>query len=79
MMDPEVLGEVLADFLSLDHGYPLSAVSAYVEDMEQIEHIMRFADPVGAMVTMQRGAIPALPTAGEARNYIRQSEPNMGG
>jgi fructokinase len=50
-----------------------------VEDMKQIERLLRFANAVGAMVTMQRGAIPALPTEAEARNFIRQREPRMVG
>jgi fructokinase len=48
-----------------------------IEDMEQIEHILRFANAVGAMVTMQRGAIPALPMETEVRNFIRQRESDM--
>jgi fructokinase len=45
-----------------------------MEDTEQIERILRFANAVGAMVTMQRGAIPALPTEMEVRNFIRKRE-----
>jgi fructokinase len=50
-----------------------------MEDTEQIERILRYANAVGAMVTMQRGAIPALPTEMEVRNFIRKKESNLAG
>jgi fructokinase len=50
-----------------------------MEDTEQIERILRFANAVGAMVTMQRGAIPALPTKTDVRNFICKREFNIVG
>ncbi len=74
-----VLGKVLTDFLAfINQGSPLPAVGACAEDMEQIEHILRFANAAGAMVTRQRGAIRALPMEEEVRNFIRQGTQHGG-
>jgi fructokinase len=45
-------------------------------DPPLLQRVCRFANAVGALTTLQRGAIPALPTRAAAENFLAGMEPS---
>jgi fructokinase len=43
------------------------------ESIPHLENVLRFANAVGALTTMQRGAIPALPTRSQVAEFMMLS------